>query len=116
VTSSPATRIYTGYCSGALTLHIQFIQPGAALLERLRDYWLYYHPRLWLFPRRDMQLALNTTTPQKVFTRAKRRAGIDKVGGIHSLRHAYATHQNPHAVLTPHSQGKYRHGAGCTGS
>jgi site-specific recombinase XerD len=28
-----------------------------------------------------------------VFTRAKRRAGIDKVGGIHSLRHAYATHQ-----------------------
>lgn len=24
---------------------------------------------------------------------AKCRAGIDKVGGIHSLRHAYATHQ-----------------------
>ncbi len=28
-----------------------------------------------------------------MFQRAKARAGIEKVGGIHSLRHAYATHQ-----------------------
>jgi site-specific recombinase XerD len=28
-----------------------------------------------------------------VFTRAKAEAGIEKIGGIHSLRHAYATHQ-----------------------
>lgn len=28
-----------------------------------------------------------------MFTRAKQCAGINKVGGIHSLRHAYATHQ-----------------------
>ena len=28
-----------------------------------------------------------------MFTVAKRQAGIDKMGGIHSLRHAYATHQ-----------------------
>ena len=33
------------------------------------------------------------STAQKVFTQAKRRAGVDKIGGIHSLRHAYATHQ-----------------------
>lgn len=34
--------------------------------------------------------------PQRIpdlLTRAKRRASIDKVGGIHRLRHAYATHQ-----------------------
>jgi len=30
---------------------------------------------------------------QKAFTEAKRRAGVTKVGGIHGLRHAYATHQ-----------------------
>ena len=30
---------------------------------------------------------------QKIFTAAKRRAGIEKVCGIHGLRHAYATHQ-----------------------
>ena len=64
-----------------------------SLLERLRDYWRHYRPRLWLFPRRDTQVALGISTSQRAFTRAKRRAGIDKVGGIHSLRHAYATHQ-----------------------
>ena len=64
-----------------------------SLLERLRGYWRHYHPRLWLFPRRDTEVALGISTSQRVFTRAKRRAGIDKVGGIHSLRHAYATHQ-----------------------
>jgi len=64
-----------------------------SLLEQLRDYWRGYRPRVWLFPRRDTEVALNISTPQRVFTRAKRRAGIDKVGGIHSLRHAYATHQ-----------------------
>ncbi len=29
---------------------------------------------------------------QRAYTLAKRAAGVAKVGGIHSLRHAYATH------------------------
>jgi site-specific recombinase XerD len=66
---------------------------SASLLRQLRDYWRSFRPALWLFPRRDTEVALDISTPQKVFTRAKRCAGIDKVGGIHSLRHAYATHQ-----------------------
>jgi len=33
------------------------------------------------------------TSAQKCFTASKRKAGVDRVGGIHSLRHAYATHQ-----------------------
>ena len=40
-----------------------------------------------------MILHLGIGTAQKVYTRAKYLAGIDKVGGIHALRHAYATHQ-----------------------
>jgi integrase/recombinase XerD len=64
-----------------------------SLLGQLRGYWRRYRPRLWLFPRRDTEVALSISTSQRVFTRAKQRAGIDKVGGIHSLRHAYATHQ-----------------------
>ena len=64
-----------------------------SLLEQLRCYWRRYRPAPWLFTRRDMDVALNISTPQRVFTTAKRQAGIDKVGGIHSLRHAYATHQ-----------------------
>jgi len=33
------------------------------------------------------------STCQKVFQRAKAEAGIEKIGGIHALPHAYATHQ-----------------------
>jgi site-specific recombinase XerD len=35
---------------------------------------------------------------QKIYTRAKARAGVEKVGGIHGLRHAYATHQLAHGL------------------
>lgn len=41
----------------------------------------------------DPLSSLSITTAQKVFQAAKQKAGITKVGGIHSLRHAYATHQ-----------------------
>ena len=66
----------------------------ATLLNQLRAYWRRYHPDPWLFPNSNTPgLHLSITTAQKMFTRAKTIAGIDKVGGIHSLRHAYATHQ-----------------------
>ena len=66
----------------------------AGLLNQLRRYWLAYHPRLWLFPKSNTsELHLSISTPQKVFKNAKKKTGIEKIGGIHSLRHAYATHQ-----------------------
>lgn len=47
----------------------------------------------WVFgstkaPERPM----HSSTPQKVYYAAKMRAGIEKQGGIHALRHAFATH------------------------
>ena len=66
---------------------------SAALLEGLRDYWRLYRPRTWLFPGRRPDAALGIESAQRVFRRAKLRAGVEKIGGIHSLRHAYATHQ-----------------------
>ena len=63
------------------------------LLEHLRRYWQDYRPRTWLFPGQRHSEPLGIQSAQRVFTAAKRRAGIDKIGGIHSLRHAYATHQ-----------------------
>ena len=64
------------------------------LLDHLRRYWRAYRPRPWLFPHGQRpEQALGISTAQKVFTRAKRHAAVAKVGGIHSLRHAYATHQ-----------------------
>ena len=63
------------------------------LLIHLRHYWQRYHPHTWLFPSRRSDYALSIGTAQKVYQRAKGRAGITKRGGIHSMRHAYATHQ-----------------------
>lgn len=72
----------------------RFVLIAPALLAQLRNYWRAQRPKSWLFPseqRADHHL--NVSTAQRVYKRVKVQAGIDKDGGIHSLRHAYATHQ-----------------------
>ena len=66
---------------------------GEGLLDALRAYWQLYRPSTWLFPGRHPDVALEVSSAQRAYTQAKARAGIEKVGGIHGLRHAYATHQ-----------------------
>jgi len=64
------------------------------LLLQLRGYWQAFRPAYWLFPNAQFPLRhLSISVVQRVFTRAKRHCRIEKSGGIHSLRHAYATHQ-----------------------
>jgi integrase len=63
------------------------------LLVQLRSYWRLYRPTVWLFPGHTLTEALSMTSVQKAYTQAKARAGVAKIGGIHGLRHAYATHQ-----------------------
>ncbi|VAW93604.1 hypothetical protein MNBD_GAMMA20-2281 [hydrothermal vent metagenome] len=62
------------------------------LLQQLRTYWRLYHPTSYLFAGHRPDVPLSVTTAQKAFVRSKRRAGVEKIGGIHALRHAYATH------------------------
>jgi len=62
------------------------------LLEELRHYWYSFRPAEWLFPRRGGRAPIDPSTIQKMWTQAKRRAGVTKQCGIHSLRHAFATH------------------------
>ena len=71
----------------------RFVIISEALLLALRAYYRLYHPGHWLFEGRKPDRALSIESAQRAFTRAKRRTGIEKIGGIHSLRHAYATHQ-----------------------
>lgn len=72
----------------------RLVMLSPALLERLRRYWSRYRPADWLFPSAsDPATPLSIATAQKVFGRAKARSEVNKIGGIHSLRHAYATHQ-----------------------
>jgi site-specific recombinase XerD len=61
-------------------------------LSQLRAYWRLLGPSDWLFPGRTLAETLSETSVQKVFTQAKARAGVTKIGGLHGLRHASATH------------------------
>src|SRR5665647_3064948 len=49
-------------------------------------------PRTWLFAARGAERPLDPSGIQRAYTAAKRRAGITKLGGIHGLRHAFATY------------------------
>lgn len=62
------------------------------LLQELRRYWQQYRPLPWLFPGQGGDRPLNRSSAQRVFYAAKDHAGITKEGGIHLLRHAFATH------------------------
>ena len=59
----------------------------------LREYWRTYQPKKWLFPGDHEQThPLRPETARKIFRRATASAGLPYLGGIHSLRHSYATH------------------------
>jgi site-specific recombinase XerD len=62
------------------------------LLAELRRYWVAHRPKQWLFTRRDPRRPISDGTVHRLYHAAKVRAGIAKEGGIHALRHAFATH------------------------
>lgn len=62
------------------------------LLEQLRAYWRVARPRPWIFPSQRGNQPISISCAQRVYERAKREAGVHKRGGIHALRHAFATH------------------------
>ena len=65
-----------------------------SLLSSLRRYWALCHPDDWLFPSsHEHKTHVSASCAQRIYRKAKTRAGIAKSGGIHGLRHAYATHQ-----------------------
>ncbi len=61
------------------------------LLDELRGYYRYFHPGEWLFFGRDRAKPMPVGSAQKIFYLIRNRAGIDH-GGIHTLRHCFATH------------------------
>jgi site-specific recombinase XerD len=62
------------------------------LLKELRRYWVAHRPKEWLFTARDATRPIGEHTVHRIYHAAKARARIVKDGGIHSLRHAFATH------------------------
>jgi site-specific recombinase XerD len=62
------------------------------LLEELRSYWSIKKPKTWLFPGQPKDKPLSSRAAQKAYHIAVKKAGIKRKGGIHTLRHCFATH------------------------
>ena len=64
------------------------------LLDELRRYWRKYRPVEWLFCRERSAQPLSADGAAWMYQNARKKAGIVKGPrqGIHSLRHAFATH------------------------
>ena len=65
---------------------------SSRLLTELRTYYREYKPPFWLFYGSYTGRQMSIGTAQTVYYAAKERAGITKKGGIHTLRHCFATH------------------------
>jgi integrase/recombinase XerD len=63
------------------------------LLAELRSYWRMFRPQYWLFPAtRSPEQPMVDATGQRLYYHAVERAGLRRKGGIHALRHSFATH------------------------
>ena len=63
------------------------------LLAELRSYWRLYRPKDWLFPSKVYpERHITEDAVQQAFNAAVERVGLPERGGIHSLRHSFATH------------------------
>ena len=58
----------------------------------LRIYYRQYRPADWLFPGKDPGTHIARCTAERIFKRAKEKAGIATEASIHTLRHSFATH------------------------
>jgi site-specific recombinase XerD len=65
------------------------------LLEELRHYYRKYQPQNYLFPstfQRRKDQPLTYTSVRSIYEKARKKAGVRKGVGIHTLRHSFATH------------------------
>ena len=71
---------------------------SAHLLEVLEQYWRAErsgqpgHQEPWLFLGQDRQSPMHKATGQNIYYRAVERSGVRGKGGIHVLRHSFASH------------------------
>jgi len=65
--------------------------PKSLLLE-LRHYYQLYQPNHWLFFSYKPERQYSRDAVARAFRASKMKAGLAKVGGIHTLRHCFATH------------------------
>ncbi len=62
------------------------------LLRELRIYYKAYRPKNWLFSAKNSIRHISISSAQRIYYKAKKKAGITKGKGIHTLRHCFASH------------------------
>ena len=62
------------------------------LLEELRSHYVRFRPQEFLFYGADIKKPLSRSAAQRIYYKTKKKAGITRGGGIHCLRHCFATH------------------------
>lgn len=70
----------------------RYVLLSVSLLRTLRDYWRVYRPDGPLFYGKQRNQPITNNALQKTFRRSLLNSGVNKDVGIHSLRHAFATH------------------------
>ena len=69
----------------------RYVKLPESLLEQLRAYFKQYRPMEFLFEG-QYGGQYSTRSAQNAFRQAMKNAGIEKIVGIHGLRHSYASH------------------------
>jgi integrase/recombinase XerD len=62
------------------------------ILVILRAYYKEYRPKKWMFEGQFSEDHYSIRSIQTVLQTAKNKAGVFKSGGMHALRHSFATH------------------------
>lgn len=62
-----------------------------SILPLLKLYYNTYKPKVWLFENEKGE-QYSKASVQKIFRKAKEKAKVKRYGGVHTLRHSFATH------------------------
>jgi len=62
------------------------------LIRELREYYKYFHPKIYLFEGYKPGIQYSATSIEKIIKDAAAKAGIKKNISPHILRHSFATH------------------------
>jgi site-specific recombinase XerD len=68
---------------------------SSKLLKELRHYYKTCQPQTYLFPssyNHRKEQTLTYSSVRSIYEKARKKGGIKKGGGIHTLRHSFATH------------------------
>lgn len=70
------------------------------LLRALEEYWRTYRPGKWIFFGSTKAKPISIDAAQRIYYKAKKKAGVKRGTGIHTLRHSFATHLLEHGTRT----------------